>query len=506
MRIIVVEDEVKIREGMVKLIEKHTDHTIVATAVNGMEGYDLILRYHPDLVITDIRMPEMDGLQMLENLKSKGKMQRAVLLTGYSEFAYARKAIGIGGIMDYLLKPIGPLEVVKLLNNINEKIIGEHEEKQGEVKNLIRELALNETVKEETTYQKLMSMAGFQEHFTYQLYLGYIGAQDSDYRQEFQEILDQIVDKNKSIVCYTSYLNHAQEVICLVGGTTGLKDFQIEFERKVLYSFRNAKHRLFWCMEELPTISKIHEKMKDLKELLSQGVALHSKKLIRVSDLKQVEFETFVYPIEIEKEIKDGICSGDKSRIKEGMDHFILYMKSHTFPASDIKNGFMKLILFMTGLYQEFDAYLYDKMKNMYSLKKIGMFHTFWEIEDHLAQLTEMITEDREEKEDIRNYTIKRVMNYIRKHYQEGITLEEVASKLSITPEYLSTLFNREMGMNFTTFLKQFRISHAKRLLKGTNMKIYEISQAVGYRDSKYFMRVFKEELGISAKEFREMK
>lgn len=108
-------------------------------------------------------------------------------------------------------------------------------------------------------------------------------------------------------------------------------------------------------------------------------------------------------------------------------------------------------------------------------------------------------------KEDISNYTIKRAINYIREHYQEGISLEEVAGKLGITPEYLSTLFNREMGENFSTFLRKFRISHAKRLLKGTDMKVYEIAETVGYTDPKYFARVFKDELGISPGDYRQM-
>lgn len=109
-------------------------------------------------------------------------------------------------------------------------------------------------------------------------------------------------------------------------------------------------------------------------------------------------------------------------------------------------------------------------------------------------------------REDISNYVIKRAINHIREHYQEGLTQEEVAAVHQITPEYLSTLFNREMGINFSVFLKQFRISHAKRMLKGTDMKVYEIADAVGYSDSKYFQRVFKEEVGVSPGEYRQMK
>ena len=109
---------------------------------------------------------------------------------------------------------------------------------------------------------------------------------------------------------------------------------------------------------------------------------------------------------------------------------------------------------------------------------------------------------EKDKKEGISNYIVNRTLEYIRIHYKEGITLEETAEILNITPEYLSMLFKREMGMNFSVFLKKFRISHAKRLLRGTDMKVYEVAEACGYSNSNYFTRVFKEETGISPAEF----
>ena len=130
---------------------------------------------------------------------------------------------------------------------------------------------------------------------------------------------------------------------------------------------------------------------------------------------------------------------------------------------------------------------------------------TWRELEYAYRDLIQAVTSTKSKREDISNYVIKKAISYIRENYQTGLTLDEVASVLEITPEYLSTLFNREVGINFSTFLKQFRMSHAKRLLKGSNMKIYEIAGAVGYSDPKYFQRVFKEEIGISPGEYRQM-
>ena len=122
-----------------------------------------------------------------------------------------------------------------------------------------------------------------------------------------------------------------------------------------------------------------------------------------------------------------------------------------------------------------------------------------------LRRLCETFCMHTEQKEDISNYAIKRAISYIRMHYNENIMLEELANKLDITPEYLSTLFNREVGVNFSSFLKDFRISHAKRLLKCSDKKIYEIAEEVGYPDSKYFNRVFKEKVGVSPREYRQL-
>ena len=121
MRILIVEDEVMIREGLARLIKSHTGHTVIGEASNGQEGLSLALRFKPDLVITDIRMPVMDGLQMIEALHGMSLPIRAVILSGYSEFDYAKKAIHFG-VDDYLLKPLAAEDIVDLLERTQRKM------------------------------------------------------------------------------------------------------------------------------------------------------------------------------------------------------------------------------------------------------------------------------------------------------------------------------------------------------------------------------------------------
>lgn len=111
MRIIIVEDEPVIREGLVAVIEKFTKHEVVCKTKDGIEGMRQIKKLHPDLVIADIRMPNMSGLEMIERLRNDGDEFAVILLTGYSDFEYARKAVQLN-VTEYLLKP---LEVESLI-------------------------------------------------------------------------------------------------------------------------------------------------------------------------------------------------------------------------------------------------------------------------------------------------------------------------------------------------------------------------------------------------------
>lgn len=165
----------------------------------------------------------------------------------------------------------------------------------------------------------------------------------------------------------------------------------------------------------------------------------------------------------------------------------------------------MQMAYFLLNLAKENDNRIYEMLQNLNVTQNIGNAVTYSELHSVFEHMVQVIAENMEERQNISNFVILRAIDFIRNHYNESISLDMIASNLDITPEYLSTLFNREVGENFSSFLKKFRISHAKRLLKGTDKKIYEIAETVGYSDSKYFNRVFKEIEGISPGDFRSL-
>lgn len=502
MRILIVEDEAMIRVGLSRLIGSATEHEVVAEAKNGKEGLELYQRYKPDLIITDIRMPEMDGLQMLERIHMLGGKAHVALLTGYAEFEYAQKAVRFGAV-DYLLKPIGVEDIKGLLDKV-QKQIEDEQKRGGDIESCLRDLYVGDN-KSFSAFMEWMEKKGLlKEEVNYTLYLGYIGAASADYKEKVLYILEEIMRRFPKEHIFVSCVDKMQEILIFTALTTEQKtQFEYIFSLRVLESgiFKNST--AIWVKQKVPILGEITEAVKSLQ----QAIAYFDRMPTVLSDTSMIgtlSFEEFIYPAEVENEMKICICNGETQKLEACAVEFKQYFGEHFFSPEHVQHGYLKVLSFIISLLGEIDAVCYRQIQNMCVLRRMADARILLEKENCLDDVVKFLQSAQGRKENIGNYTIKKAINYIREHYDENIGLEEIASQLEITPEYLSSLFNKEVGTNFSTFLKEFRISHAKRLLKGTDLKIYEVAEKVGYNDAKYFMRVFKEVQGMSPKEFRQ--
>lgn len=502
MRILIVEDEVKIRVGMGKLIATETEHEVVGEAKNGKEGLEFIERFKPDLVITDIKMPEMDGLEMLLRVKELGISLQTIILTGYAEFEYARTAITLG-VNNYLLKPIGVEELTQMLFQISEKIRAENE-KMGTLEGFLMDIYIGNEDDSKESLEKIKYYCKKKQIQQYSLYIGYIGDAPPLYAVEFAESMEKIMEKYKKKECIISYVGKLQEIICLFMEQIADGEIMERFNQRVMRPYCCKNHQAVWAKSDFTNIMDLYKKMKTTQDLLPFGMLAGNNQVLTKELVDELEPEEYIFPSEFPNAFKIAICNADSEKIKQLAKDYIQYMQNHHFMPEKVKHGYMKLYLFLANLLQDIDVRAYEQLSNRYIMKKLTEAKTCTELECAFLDSIPFLINFKGKKEDIRNYTIKRAINYIREHYKEGITLEEMARKLEITPEYLSTLFYKEMNINYSTFLKEFRISHAKRLLKGTDMKVYEIAQEVGYSDPKYFIRVFRELQGQSPKEYRQ--
>ena len=502
MRILIVEDEVKIRVGLSKLIEAQSGHTIIGEAKNGKEGMEMALRLHPELILTDIRMPLMNGLEMLEQLKRKKLKFHSVLLTGYAEFEYARRAIWLGAD-NYLLKPIGVEDVQRVLQEVEEKIQEEKGRTEGTPQGYLRTMLLGSGEEEARSIRLLLengSLSGIKEIW---IFLGYMGGADATYLEGCRQNLEALEEKYPQHRIYATFIENTQEYLCLVQADLPEERIRSMVEHRIFME-KSKSGMPLWTTASMQHLAELRERVKEMRTWYTWAMVLGYDHLITEEEICCFEAEDFQYPVGLENKLKTEVCKGNKEKISECAEEFVRMMQQQRCNPFHIRESYIRMVNFLLNLSSEVAQEGYRLMQELNPIHQLGSAVTLFEMKECFLRVTEVLENAVNKKEDIRNYTVNRAISYIREHYQEVISLEEMAGRLEITPEYLSTLFNREMGINFSTFLKKFRISQAKRLLKGSEMKIYEVANAVGYSDSKYFNRVFREEVGISPGDYRQ--
>lgn len=508
MRILIVEDETNTRKGIGKLILAYSGHEVVGEAKNGEEGYEMAKKMRPDLIITDIRMPKMSGLEMMEKLyhDPDGNYDDifVVILSGYADFDYARRAIFMNGrVLDYLLKPIDMEKIIKGMENWEIHIRNKRME-QNRPEQVLKNVLLGNVEMNDEVLDKLRYICKIEENTNSLLFWIYKGGMGKQYEEEVKKRLRSLQEEKR--YCGKTYLiteEREKSLICFMTDVKEEEKLIAEIQKKEIERYNAAKEHPVWAMGTVSSLHQIQRKSEEVRRLMAYGI-LYKKGILLTEEIRaNYHVEKFLYPYEIEKQLKVAVCSENREEIEKGIKRFAEYVKNHQFDPIQIKQGYRKLLSFIQDLSNEMNIEAGRKIEQNHLLFMLEKAVLWEEIETICSKVTDFFGTKTKEKNTISNYVILKAIAYIREHYQEGITLDEVARKLEITPEYLSALFSREMNINFTAFVKEFRISHAKRLLKGTNLKIYEVAQEVGYQDPKYFNRVFKEVEGISPGDYR---
>ncbi|MBO6130022.1 MAG: helix-turn-helix transcriptional regulator [Pseudobutyrivibrio sp.] len=237
------------------------------------------------------------------------------------------------------------------------------------------------------------------------------------------------------------------------------------------------------------------------KFLFSQ--MLDRKIIIDDDNLKSIE-KDYKYSQELEKEVEKILVKGNANTWKEWSNSFTKGLEGKCYNPASVRQLYLNLANYIIQLAIKIWPDKGRQLRELESVEKISKAKVLYELKECLDEQAMLIYASETTRDDIHNYTILKAIAYIRENYANKIAQEDVANYLSITPEYLSTLFHREMNKTFSAFVNEFRVSHAKRLLKGSDLKIYEIAERVGFTDTKYFNRVFKDIEGVSPKEFRE--
>ncbi len=481
-KVLIVEDMDITREDIMALIDwEKYGFQLLPGARNGKIGLEYAARYRPDIILTDIKMPVMTGLDMITEIRKTDAQVKVILLTAYEEFELAKKALEMG-VQSYVLKyEIDEEMLLEELNRLAEVIRRERSIEKLTIRHNLERILRDtdgEIYVEERYFQWIVKsvlldvwQSSVRNEMSEENLMDMLGEELSEYRFVFLRIKPReylIFLKMPRIYSELERRQYVREFIAA---------FQEVFKRMLntgtavaIGGYIGSSRELGPCRRRAADYLPQHIFYKGSCVLEEKPEDTAADRADRIA--KRLK--------EIQREIRSSEYERVRTMIRELFDRELAESRDVTL----VQKTVTKLAVF--------DDYLNRVFVN---LLEDNIYHT----EERFEYLLEILNEctDRQFGRKIRD-----ALAYLREHYAEDVGLNEVAQLLDVTPIYLSHLFKKEVGMTFSAYVTKLRIDRAKELLRRGDKKIYEISEMVGYQTVQYFSKVFKRETNKTPKEF----
>lgn len=499
--IVIADDEKLIRAGLKKiLLENLTIPLNIMEAKNGQEALDLCKEKNPQLLITDIRMPIMDGVELMEKIKGLKNKPGIIVISGYDEFSYAKAAIQSGAI-SYILKPLDKKE---LISSVNSAIMDSIREEKEENEKKLQLIFHNGRLDQNESLPEILVKNGL--HCI------------SIYGPNANLILDKVMENKRYYVLETTrngvciiypYDGDEVQFNCkilndyIVGVSSSADDYSMlralkkQASTAAMQAFfkpengiqRNSKKGGIYYYDDTSVISDFQDLEQNYEKMISSCDIASSEEIqFKLSAL----FEEF------------GQAASDDN--EEAPDFIIpINGKSPANPAKiSAQNLYYIYSRICTNMFTRYpgftdnDMYLHLKsimIESIFEYKNL----TEWilSIRDYVIYLSALLKTDTKQSP-----YITEALEYIKTHFTKNINMAIVANQVSVNYTWFSEKFKEGTGLNFNEYLKRIRMDEAKRLLQTGLYKVYEVAERSGFSDVKYFMKLFREETGMSPTEW----
>lgn len=535
LKVFLVEDEIIIREGIKHNIDWINEgFTFIGEASDGELAFPMIQNLKPDILITDIKMPFMDGLELSRLVKKELPDIKIIILSGYNEFEYAKEAIKIG-VTEYLLKPISSAKLLQAVKEVADKI--EEEKKQLESIEHFR-LQLMEHKKNDK--QKLLNDLVYKEVAMSEILARAKQLEMDLLAQCYCIVLFKIYDKGIGMTTYSKEVVDASEKIAAVCNGNEMLDL---FERGVdgyafllkgesvaqvlqaidqLFGDIIYEIKKFQQIEYFGGIGKPVQRLRELPESFDEANKAFSHRymgrtneMVSFDKIEEVQlFEDADFDLtkldteKLDRKILTNFLkSGSVNEIKHFlMDYFSGFGQNNLSSLLFRQYIGMDIYFCVTGFVEELgiEAGLPAEL-GLDNLKAANVFNTFDGMSAYLEKLLEQALGCRDTI-TMKKYdsTIANAVSYMERNYaNDEISLNTVSASVNMSPSYFSTIFAQEMKQTFIEFLTDLRMKKAKELLMCSNKKTSDIGYEVGYKDSHYFSYLFKKTQDCTPKEYR---
>jgi YesN/AraC family two-component response regulator len=527
-KILIADDEKWIRKGIVAKINYHKFQFLqISEAADGEQAMDLIQKERPHIVITDIRMPYVDGIELIKRVKEEQIEVKFIIISGYAEFAYAEQAINMG-VSGYILKPIRDKNFVEIMqkvindldsrNNIkmieNRKEILERDNENFALEQKINQLlhtAKKETIKEDNIDNRELGI--ITENMNYILAIINIDASNY-YQSTFQyddlelvkfsikNILNEI-NKRCTIMIFSNHKDRNQMFILFMDFEKN--DVKIESNRFIMETYNKINGYLDISItigvSDIQTRIS-NELYRHAKEAFDERLIHGNNNIYRFSSLNRNL--DFTFPHSKIKLLQKCIERHDVKNIKIILNDIFSIENFKRAYAMHVRFVWLEVINMLIKIGGKLDFNSAEALE--LALVSEEIFEKF----DHIDGLINYLYTTIIDVFKIGNYgeinskdIITKAIQYIEQHYDEDLTVKKLAYKFAINPNYFSTLFKKEIGKTIIEYITDIRIQHACDLLRETEVSAAQIAQSIGYQDPQYFYRVFKKKVGKTPLEYR---
>ncbi|MFQ6817879.1 MAG: response regulator [Blautia sp.] len=498
MNILIADDEKIEREGIRYLLSLEKGERRIFEAANGKQAMQILRTENIDMILTDIKMPVMDGLELARRAKELFPEIRIVIFSGYNDFTFAQEAIRYG-VTDYILKPVDPDNFHEIIEKAEKNMRERQAEENREIRrqNFLQQYFLQnylysgkkEILEKAGEFVDLDKWNGWHCAILIETDTAFFDTAEENFPGELQKELRRVffylnLNERQSLLLF-------QDVYC---------DYLLVANHLYTFLKRNYMVRIYL------SVSRKFDGCECLPEILGQleqqmeEKFYHPEKHIfscEEEELKMVAGE--VQDSQLMQMISEDISRKDTEQLWKHFECLKEKYSSNTqFSAMYIKFVFSNVIqeLFQENQFAD-EHRLEQEIDRLYSCGNI--MDILKVTEDNIREYEKFLERSMSESRN----EVAAVKNYIYQHYGEDLNLEMLAEKVYLSSGYLSFIFKKETGMNLNRFIKVFRMEKAGEFLHDTNMKVAQISEKVGFANVSYFCRSFREYYGCSPESYR---
>lgn len=507
--VLIADDEPIIRRGIKKLVDwEALGYHIIGEAGDGLTTLEFILKNNPQLVLLDIKMPEMGGLEVMKKAREAGYNGKVIILSGYSDFTYAQEAMRYN-VKSYLCKPVeGPL-LEKELNTLSEQLNAEISDmlaadlyKKKSTDAILKEILTGSCDFSQLNLKDLNMDTDCYQVVIYEKY--HQKATDTSY--SFSELL-RVANKNQSFFFTVMLDNH--EVIILKNeyAVGKFKDFLQHYHKDMQPQEGSPLDSLFIAYGSIVhTPDKIQASYAQAQQLMQRR--FYCKKGQHTLGYEALEGITSNTVLLNDATLENYAClissflqAGNQGSLNDTMEELTRKLYYSVEGIDSVK-------LFMTDLFLRVKEQLTRILPAEPPFPTNSQIINIIREKHYLHEITDFFTEQfnglmQSNCLCTNGSTIDNIVYFIQNNYRDNIRLESIATAFGYNTSYLGQIFSAKTGYSFNAFLDKIRIEKACELLKNPSLKVYDVAELVGYRSVDYFHLKFKKQMQQSPLEYR---